>query len=83
MRRTSVFSEWNYSKASAAIEKGDYAYAQDLMRTMLVNEPNRPDLLYDLVLLHSKIKNMNKRWLILRGAAHAKAVHCSLRASAF
>lgn len=68
----SIFSEWKYSKASDAITNGDYTQAQDLMRTMLVDEPTRPDLLYDLGITSFKNKEYEQAAAYFNSAATAE-----------
>ena len=71
--QASILCEWNYSKASDAIAKGDYVHAQDLMRTLLVDEPTRPDLLYDLGVTSFKNKEYEQAGAYFNSAAAAEA----------
>lgn len=71
----SLSSEWAYSKASVALEKGDYAQAQELLRTMLADDPYRPDLLYDLGVASYKNKEYQQAHAYFTSAAQAE--HCS------
>ncbi len=72
----SIFSEWNYSKASSALSKGEYSQAQETMRNMLVDEPTRPDLLYDMGIASFKNKEYAQAAAYFKDAA--KLDNCSV-----
>ncbi len=55
-----VSSEWSYSQASCAAQKGDWKDTQKCICSLLVEEPDRPDLLYDAGVTAYKLKEFEK-----------------------
>ncbi len=53
-------SEWSYSRATSAAQKGDWKNTQECIRSLLVDEPDRPDLLYDAGVTAYKLKEFEK-----------------------
>lgn len=82
MADASVLSEWKYSHASSALQQGDYAQAQEVMRNMLVDEPNRPDLLYDLGTTSFKNKEYEQAAAYFKSACEAPACPVQLQEQA-
>jgi len=53
-------SEFNYSKATALAQEGDWQAAQEKYHSLLVNEPDRPDLLYDAGVSSYRLKQFEQ-----------------------
>lgn len=79
----SLTSEWKYSKASNELEKGNYAHAQNLMQSILVEEPSRPDLLYDLGVASFKNKEYSQAAAYFASAAKADACPAQLQEQSY
>ena len=55
-----VASEWAYSRASSALQKGDPKKAQEQLSTLLVDNSDRADLLYDAGIAAYHLKEFEK-----------------------
>jgi len=71
--QASIATEWKYSKATSEVANGNYTHAQGLMQSILVDEPNRPDLLYDLGIASFKNKEYSQAAAYFSSAAEADA----------
>lgn len=79
----SIISEWKYSQASNELAKGNYVQARDMMQSMLVNEPNRPDLLYDLGVASFKNKEFEQASAYFSCAAESEKCPLQLKEQAY
>lgn len=79
----SIFSEWEYSKASNALSKGEYLQSQETMRAMLVDNPERPDLLYDMGVASFKNKEYAQAAAYFKDATKMKNCSDLLKEQAF
>jgi Ca-activated chloride channel family protein len=71
--QASIATEWKYSKAMSALANGNCAQAEGLMQSILVDEPSRPDLLYDLGVASFKNKEYSQAAAYFASAAQADA----------
>ena len=68
-----ISSEWAYSRATSALQKGEYKQAQDGVSALLVDNPDRPDLLYDAGIAAYKLKEFEKADAYFQAASQKAA----------
>ena len=55
-----IVSEWTYSNACNAAQKEDWKCAQDSFKKLLVEDSDRPDLLYDAGVAAYRLQEFEK-----------------------
>lgn len=74
--------EWAYSKASNAAQKEDWKQAQESLKELLVENPERPDLLYDTGVAAYKLKEFEKAEAYFSAVADQKNSESNLKKQA-
>ncbi len=74
--------EWSYSQATSSAQKGDWKETQKCIRSLLVDEPDRPDLLYDAGVTAYKLKEFEKADAYFSAVAEQESAENELKKQA-